>query len=109
MSEPIREELYLSNADEILKEYVEPDSIVDMGNLYFAATQYKLAFAKVVAENERLKGKLSYILQRVDKQALDEGLWFIAETVTEQYLQDALRLLHFEIETSARRVALKSE
>lgn len=34
----------------------------------------------------------------VSKQAEDEGLWFIAETAPEAYLQTALRALHAVIE-----------
>lgn len=34
----------------------------------------------------------------VAKQAEDEGCWFVAETVTEAYLQNQLRLLHAAIE-----------
>lgn len=38
------------------------------------------------------------IKELVDLQAEDEGLWFIAETVTEAYVQNALRELHRVIE-----------
>lgn len=34
----------------------------------------------------------------VDAQAEDEGLWFIAETAAEAYLQQELRALHDAIE-----------
>ena len=34
----------------------------------------------------------------VDKQAEDEGLWFIPQTITEDYLQRALRQLHAAVE-----------
>lgn len=34
----------------------------------------------------------------VDEQAEDDGLWFVAETVTEAYLQQALRRLHAAVE-----------
>lgn len=34
----------------------------------------------------------------VDEQANDEGLWFIAETAAEAYLQQELRRLHAAIE-----------
>jgi hypothetical protein len=37
----------------------------------------------------------------VDEQANDEGLWFMAETAPEAYLQQALRRLHAAIEESA--------
>ncbi len=35
----------------------------------------------------------------VNEQAEDEGLWFIAETAPEAYLQAALRRLHKAVET----------
>jgi len=34
----------------------------------------------------------------VNEQADDEGLWFVAETITEDYLQRALRRLHAAVE-----------
>lgn len=34
----------------------------------------------------------------VEEQANDEGLWFIAQYASEEYLQAALRRLHAEIE-----------
>ena len=34
----------------------------------------------------------------VNKQAEDEGLWFVAETAAEAYLQEALRKLHHDVE-----------
>ena len=34
----------------------------------------------------------------VDEQIEDEGLWFMAETAPEAYLQQELRRLHAEIE-----------
>ncbi len=33
----------LKEADNILKEYTEPNSLIDNGNLFFAATKYKKA------------------------------------------------------------------
>ena len=38
------------------------------------------------------------IKELVDKQAEDEGLWFMARTAPEAYLQQELRRLHAEIE-----------
>ena len=42
-----------------------------------------------------IKDKLQKL---VDEQAEDEGLWFVYETITEDYLQRALRKLHAAIE-----------
>lgn len=38
------------------------------------------------------------IMNVVAEQAEDEGLWFVAETAPEGYLQDQLRRLHEAIE-----------
>lgn len=45
-----------------------------------------------------LSDQLRRIRLLVDRQATDEGLWFVAETVTEAYLQQELRRLHATIE-----------
>jgi hypothetical protein len=37
----------------------------------------------------------------VNEQANDDGLWFIAATVSEAYLQQELRRLHAEVERVA--------
>jgi len=46
---------------------------------------------KAQAHIERLRNM-------VDRQAEDEGLWFVAQTAPEGYLQQELRKLHAEIE-----------
>lgn len=51
-----------------------------------------------VKMEERLKKAIKIIKRVVDEQAEDEGLWFIAETCSEAYLQQELRRLHFVIE-----------
>jgi hypothetical protein len=38
----------------------------------------------------------------VDQQAEDDGLWFMAETASEAYLQQELRKLHECIEAATR-------
>ena len=43
-------------------------------------------------------GKLEGIYQVVEKQAEDDGLWFVAKTAPEAYLQQELRRLHTVIE-----------
>lgn len=42
--------------------------------------------------------KIERVLNIVEAQANDEGLWFVATRVTEQYLQQELRRLHAAIE-----------
>ncbi len=45
-----------------------------------------------------LKESRDELLELIDKQADDEGLWFDAEYATESYLQVALRELHSRAE-----------
>ncbi len=54
-----------------------------------------LPYIDVVVEAARLVADLRAI---VDEQAKDEGLWFVALTATEAYLQQELRRLHAVIE-----------
>ena len=42
---------------------------------------------------------MSKALDLVHKQTADEGLWFYAETASEEYLQKELRKLHRLIES----------
>lgn len=58
-------------------------------------------------EDELLKHTLMWFAERkrreaalrvIQEQAEDEGLWFVAERITEAYLQAALRRLHAAIE-----------
>ena len=46
-------------------------------------------------------GHLAAVRRLVEKQAEDDGLWFIAETAAEAYLQQELRKLHAAIEASS--------
>lgn len=48
--------------------------------------------------NGKLLAQLAEVRELVDKQAEDEGLWCIAETAAEAYLQQELRRLHAAIE-----------
>lgn len=43
--------------------------------------------------------RLATIQDLVDEQAKDAGLWFVAQTAPEAYLQQELRRLHTVIET----------
>ena len=53
---------------------------------------------KLEAENIELRIKLKIIQDKVNSQAEDEGLWFVARTAPEEYLQQGLRELHRVIE-----------
>ena len=50
------------------------------------------------AERDKLLKRLKRATELCASQAEDEGIWFIAETITEDYLQRALRNLHRAIE-----------
>jgi len=41
---------------------------------------------------------LAAVRRLVDEQAGDDGLWFVAQTASEAYLQQELRRLHAAIE-----------
>jgi hypothetical protein len=41
---------------------------------------------------------LCFLRQMVDEQAEDDGLWFVAQTAPEAYLQQELRRLHAAVE-----------
>ena len=63
-----------------------------------------------IARMETLEADLAALRQRhaealalVARQAEDDGLWFIAHTAPEIYLQQALRALHAALETVAER------
>ena len=45
----------------------------------------------------------------VNEQADDEGLWFVAELITESYLQASLRRLHAAVEAAPRGVSERKE
>ena len=51
--------------------------------------------AKRAARAENILAEAEHVCK---EQAEDEGLWFVAETITESYLQSALRRLHAAVE-----------
>lgn len=70
------------------------------------AQQLEMALAhQVLAEDERdrLAQQVAEARSAVDEQAEDAGLWFVAQTAPEAYLQHALRRLHVVIEGDAAR------
>jgi len=50
---------------------------------------------------------LAVARELVRRQALDDGLWFVAETATEAYLQAALRELHRAVEGEYKQKPIK--
>lgn len=51
--------------------------------------------------------RLDRIIDVVEQQANNEGLWFIAQTAPEAYLQQELRRLHAVIEETYQRQDLE--
>jgi len=47
---------------------------------------------------------MSELIDLVNKQAEDEGLWFVARTAPEAYLQQHLRELHTAVEADTGRI-----
>lgn len=45
-----------------------------------------------------LEEKWNLLLEIVNRQADDPSIWFVAETITESFLQQALRELHMAID-----------
>lgn len=60
------------------------------------------ALAAVVRAMVGAQGGAASVLALVHAQAEDEGLWFVAATAPEAYLQQALRAVHAAVESSAR-------
>ena len=59
-------------------------------------------------ERDALRAELAAGREVVDRQAEDEGLWFVAETAAEAYLQQELRRLHSTVEGNAARAEGKT-
>lgn len=57
--------------------------------------------AKLRLHNEALRAALLDLCRMTERQAEDEGLWFIAQTAPEAYLQQELRNLHCAVEKAA--------
>ena len=55
-------------------------------------------YAEAATEIKRLQAQNELLEELVATQAADEGLWFIAETAPEAYLQASLRKLHEAVE-----------
>ena len=75
-----------------IKGTLDPHSqIADHPNVKFAQAERQKLVAGAGARRDRLRGL-------VDAQANDDGLWFVARTAPEAYLQQALRRLHAAVE-----------
>jgi len=65
---------------------------------------YFLPYAAHINDAPPIQTVTNNALTVVHKQAEDRGLWFIPETITEDYLQRALRKLHAAVEGDAASV-----
>lgn len=61
-------------------------------------TRAQSANTELATENADLKAKLARAQALVNEQANDDGLWFMAKTLTEAYLQQKLRDIHRAVE-----------
>ena len=61
-------------------------------------TRAQSANTELATENADLKAKLARAQALVNEQANDDGLWFMAKTPTEAYLQQKLRDIHRAVE-----------
>ena len=52
----------------------------------------------VALERDAWMKRLNKVINLVNEQAKDEGLWFVSQYASEAYLQDALRKLHAVVE-----------
>ena len=63
------EQKALDRAAEILKEYCEPNSMIDSGNLFHAASTFRELLASRDAEVKALREKLETIAKEADRAA----------------------------------------
>lgn len=78
------------------------DALMDAGVLNNETGNLPIrAIAKLVEQRDALRSRLAEARCVCDEQATDAGLWFVAEMVTEAYLQAALRRLHAAVEGTA--------
>lgn len=83
----------LQEANDILKDYTEPNSMIDMGNLFFAATEFKAAYEAVCREKDNTEREVER-LKRVIAQELSENDELGAEyTYVRALKEDVARLL----------------
>ncbi len=78
---------------------------VNMMGLVKERDEARMQLGRCNEANKELGKQLEALRKTVDEQAKDEGLWFVAKTEPEAYLQKALRRLHEIIEgkTSTER------
>lgn len=72
-------------------------AVEDQVTLRRAATELRV-YAAAQARESEAREALERAREVVDAQAEDDGLWFIAETASEAYLQQELRRVHAAIE-----------
>ena len=93
MTEPLTDE-----RQQLTKYIIERFDRLTLDAICLEANEKMNAQAKEIA---RLREGIAAVKGLVDKQATDEGLWFIAQTAPEAYLQQELRKLHGAVEIMA--------
>lgn len=61
-------DLDLNEADKILKEYSEPNPLIDEGNLFFAAIEYKKGYQQLMAVAQELRDCLRCESEHVENR-----------------------------------------
>ncbi len=75
----------------------------DYGSLLIRKLAMRAKCAVLATELKAARGQIDKVQEVVAKQAEDDGLWFIAQTAPEAYVQQELRRLHTEIEASTAK------
>jgi hypothetical protein len=61
----VKRQVDLQSAKQILKDYCEPDSLIDNGNLYFAACEYQEAYNQLQVQCDKLAESLDCLQKEV--------------------------------------------
>lgn len=68
--------------------------------------EFMRAVSKLQSRISDIEKEREIILNFVNEQAEDEGLWCVAQYASESYIQTALRRLHSVIESNLKRYKL---
>ena len=63
----------LASADEVIRDYPLPNSWVDQGNLFFAATEYRNAYKELQEKLSVATSALKYIIEHELHHGLNQG------------------------------------
>ena len=89
------------DADEGQLMQLVSDLRAENARLQKELVELRTELGRANAELVKSVGTRALLIEATDKQAKDEGLWFVAQTAPEAYLQQELRALHRLIEGEA--------